>query len=31
MKGRKIEHNWVILDEIDSLVLDRGGNLTKVS
>ena len=31
LNGRQISKNWAILDEIDSLVLDRGGNIAKIS
>jgi preprotein translocase subunit SecA len=31
MGERKPENNWVILDEVDSLVIDQGGNIAKLS
>lgn len=31
MGERKVEKNWVILDEVDSLVVDQGSNIAKLS
>ncbi len=29
--GRKINESWVILDEVDSLIIDQGSNIAKLS